>query len=169
MFSEKKSPGEGALERVKRFAALAGYSSPDEFVAHVLEKELAVCRRRTVTRTSARSSRAWATSSNGDGTHVVCGELRTQRTVRWILLAGAVAAGRMADRRAGAAGRDLFAVSFTRRFRTRPPFGMPRRRSSPICSSSGCSAMTCECCWDRRAASLRASVAIWAIRCCRCC
>jgi hypothetical protein len=26
---------------VKRFAALAGYSSPDEFVAHVLEKELA--------------------------------------------------------------------------------------------------------------------------------
>ena len=28
-------------ESVKRFAKVAGYSSPDEFVAHVLEKELA--------------------------------------------------------------------------------------------------------------------------------
>ncbi len=29
------------LARVKRYADLAGYSSVDEFVAHVLEKELA--------------------------------------------------------------------------------------------------------------------------------
>jgi hypothetical protein len=39
MFNEKKVSLEKDLfERVKRFAALAGYSSPDEFVAHVLEK-----------------------------------------------------------------------------------------------------------------------------------
>ena len=42
MFGDKKIRLEKELwERVKRFAALAGYSSPDEFVAHVLEKELA--------------------------------------------------------------------------------------------------------------------------------
>jgi len=42
MFGEKKVGLDKDLwERVKRFAALAGYSSPDEFVAHVLEKELA--------------------------------------------------------------------------------------------------------------------------------
>jgi metal-responsive CopG/Arc/MetJ family transcriptional regulator len=42
MFGEKKISLEKELwERVKRFAALAGYSSADEFVAHVLEKELA--------------------------------------------------------------------------------------------------------------------------------
>jgi hypothetical protein len=42
MFSDKKISLEKELwERVKRFATLAGYSSPDEFVAHVLEKELA--------------------------------------------------------------------------------------------------------------------------------
>ena len=29
------------LARVKRYAALAGYSSPEEFVTHALEKELA--------------------------------------------------------------------------------------------------------------------------------
>jgi hypothetical protein len=29
------------MARVKRYAALAGYSSVDEFVAHVIEKELA--------------------------------------------------------------------------------------------------------------------------------
>jgi len=29
------------LARVKRFAELAGYSSPEEFVTHALEKELA--------------------------------------------------------------------------------------------------------------------------------
>jgi hypothetical protein len=42
MFSEKKIRLEKELfERVRRFAEVAGYSSPDEFVAHVLEKELA--------------------------------------------------------------------------------------------------------------------------------
>ena len=41
MFNDKKVSLEKELwERVKRFAALAGYSSPDEFVAHVLEREL---------------------------------------------------------------------------------------------------------------------------------
>ena len=29
------------LDRVKRYAELAGYSSPEEFVTHALEKELA--------------------------------------------------------------------------------------------------------------------------------
>jgi hypothetical protein len=42
MFSEKKIRLEKDLwERVRRFAEVAGYSSADEFVAHVLEKELA--------------------------------------------------------------------------------------------------------------------------------
>ena len=42
MFGDKKiSLDKDLWERVKRFATLAGYSSPDEFVAHVLEKELA--------------------------------------------------------------------------------------------------------------------------------
>jgi metal-responsive CopG/Arc/MetJ family transcriptional regulator len=30
------------LEKVKKFAELAGYSSPEEFITHALEKELAV-------------------------------------------------------------------------------------------------------------------------------
>ena len=29
------------LEKVKKFAKLAGYSSPEEFVVHALEKEIA--------------------------------------------------------------------------------------------------------------------------------
>ena len=29
------------LEKVKKYAQLAGYSSPEEFVQHVLEKEIA--------------------------------------------------------------------------------------------------------------------------------
>lgn len=29
------------FERVKKYAALAGYSSPEEFITHCLEKELA--------------------------------------------------------------------------------------------------------------------------------
>jgi metal-responsive CopG/Arc/MetJ family transcriptional regulator len=28
------------LEKVKRYAALAGYASPEEFIAHALEKEI---------------------------------------------------------------------------------------------------------------------------------
>jgi hypothetical protein len=30
------------LEKVKKFAAAAGYSSPEEFVKHALEKEIAL-------------------------------------------------------------------------------------------------------------------------------
>jgi hypothetical protein len=42
MFGDKRIHLEKDLwERVRRFAEVAGYSSPDEFVAHVLEKELA--------------------------------------------------------------------------------------------------------------------------------
>jgi len=42
MFGDKRISLEKDLwERVRRFAEVAGYSSPDEFVAHVLEKELA--------------------------------------------------------------------------------------------------------------------------------
>ncbi|MCP4658167.1 MAG: hypothetical protein GY856_22375 [bacterium] len=29
------------LDKVKRYAGMAGYSSPEEFIAHALEKELA--------------------------------------------------------------------------------------------------------------------------------
>ena len=29
------------LEKIKKFAALAGYSSPQEFITHCLEKEIA--------------------------------------------------------------------------------------------------------------------------------
>ena len=29
------------LDKVKKYAAIAGYSSPEEFVQHVLEKEIA--------------------------------------------------------------------------------------------------------------------------------
>ncbi|MCK6455572.1 MAG: ribbon-helix-helix domain-containing protein [Phycisphaerae bacterium] len=29
------------LERVKKFAAIAGYATPEEFIAHALEKHLA--------------------------------------------------------------------------------------------------------------------------------
>jgi len=31
----------GLLEKVKKFAQLAGYSSPQEFITHCLEKEIA--------------------------------------------------------------------------------------------------------------------------------
>jgi len=31
------------LDKVKKFAALSGYSSVEEFVTHCLEKELAKC------------------------------------------------------------------------------------------------------------------------------
>ena len=30
------------LEKVKKFAGMAGYSSPEEFITHALEKEMAV-------------------------------------------------------------------------------------------------------------------------------
>ena len=31
----------GLLEKIKKFAALAGYTSPQEFITHCLEKEIA--------------------------------------------------------------------------------------------------------------------------------
>jgi hypothetical protein len=41
MFGSGIKLEKGLLARVKRYADLAGYSSVDEFVTHVLEKELA--------------------------------------------------------------------------------------------------------------------------------
>ena len=41
MFGRKITLDKGLYARVKRYAAVAGYSSPDEFVMHALEKELA--------------------------------------------------------------------------------------------------------------------------------
>jgi hypothetical protein len=41
MFGSGIKLDKGLLARLKRYADLAGYSSVDEFVAHVLEKELA--------------------------------------------------------------------------------------------------------------------------------
>ncbi|MDH3217616.1 MAG: hypothetical protein OEN01_15310 [Candidatus Krumholzibacteria bacterium] len=40
MFGPKIKLDKDLFERVKKVAKLSGYSSPDEFVAHVLEKEL---------------------------------------------------------------------------------------------------------------------------------
>jgi hypothetical protein len=41
MFGPRVKLDKGLLVRARRYADLAGYSSVDEFVAHVLEKELA--------------------------------------------------------------------------------------------------------------------------------
>lgn len=41
MFGPKIKLEKGLFERIKTVAKVSGYSSPDEFVAHVLEKELA--------------------------------------------------------------------------------------------------------------------------------
>jgi hypothetical protein len=41
MFGSGIKLDKALLQRVKRYADLAGYSSVDEFVTHVLEKELA--------------------------------------------------------------------------------------------------------------------------------
>jgi hypothetical protein len=38
---EKIKIDKNLLERAKKFAAVAGYSSVDEFIAHLIEKELA--------------------------------------------------------------------------------------------------------------------------------
>ncbi len=42
MFGGNVKLDKGLLERVKKFADLAGYSSVEEFITHALEKELAV-------------------------------------------------------------------------------------------------------------------------------
>jgi len=41
MFGPKIKLDKDLYERVKKFASIAGYSSIEEFVGHVLEKELA--------------------------------------------------------------------------------------------------------------------------------
>jgi hypothetical protein len=41
MFGNRIKIEDELFEKVKQCAAAAGYSSPDEFVAHVLEKEIA--------------------------------------------------------------------------------------------------------------------------------
>jgi metal-responsive CopG/Arc/MetJ family transcriptional regulator len=41
MFEPKVKISKDLLEKVRKYAALAGYSSPDEFVTHALEKEIA--------------------------------------------------------------------------------------------------------------------------------
>ena len=41
MFGSGLKLDKGLLTRAKRYADLAGYSSVDEFIAHVVEKELA--------------------------------------------------------------------------------------------------------------------------------
>ena len=41
MFGSKGKPDKHLLEKVKRYAEIAGYSSVDEFITHALEKEIA--------------------------------------------------------------------------------------------------------------------------------
>ncbi len=41
MGSAKIKIDKGLFEKIKKFAAMAGYSSPDEFITHCLEKEIA--------------------------------------------------------------------------------------------------------------------------------
>jgi len=41
MFGSRIKLDKGLLERVRKFADIAGYSSVEEFITHALEKELA--------------------------------------------------------------------------------------------------------------------------------
>jgi len=41
MFGSKIKLDKALLDRIKRYATIAGYSSPEEFISHALEKELA--------------------------------------------------------------------------------------------------------------------------------
>jgi hypothetical protein len=41
MFGSSVRLDKGLLAKVKRYASLAGYSSAEEFITHVLEKEIA--------------------------------------------------------------------------------------------------------------------------------
>ncbi len=41
MFGSKVKLDKHLLEKVKRYAEMAGYSSPEEFITHALEKESA--------------------------------------------------------------------------------------------------------------------------------
>lgn len=41
MFGPKIKVTKDLMEKIKKYSAVAGYASPDEFVAHALEKEVA--------------------------------------------------------------------------------------------------------------------------------
>lgn len=41
MFGSRVKIDKGLLEKIKKYSRIAGYSSPEEFVAHALEKEIA--------------------------------------------------------------------------------------------------------------------------------
>lgn len=41
MFGSKIKIDKDLLDKIKKYASLAGYSSPEEFVHHALEKEIA--------------------------------------------------------------------------------------------------------------------------------
>jgi hypothetical protein len=41
MFGKNVKLSSEILDKVKKYAAIAGYSSPEEFITHALEKELA--------------------------------------------------------------------------------------------------------------------------------
>ena len=41
MFGNRIKLDKELLDKVRRYASLAGYSSPEEFITHALEKELA--------------------------------------------------------------------------------------------------------------------------------
>ena len=42
MFGSRVKIDKGLLKKIKMYAKIAGYSSPDEFIAHALEKEIAL-------------------------------------------------------------------------------------------------------------------------------
>ena len=41
MFGPKVKIDKDLMEKIKRYAGMAGYASPEEFVQHVLEREIA--------------------------------------------------------------------------------------------------------------------------------
>jgi metal-responsive CopG/Arc/MetJ family transcriptional regulator len=41
MFGSRVKIDKGLLKKIKMYARIAGYSSPEEFIAHALEKEIA--------------------------------------------------------------------------------------------------------------------------------
>jgi len=41
MFGSKVKIDKDLLEKIKKYASVAGYSSPEEFIQHALEKEVA--------------------------------------------------------------------------------------------------------------------------------
>ena len=42
MFGSKDKLDKGLLKKIKMYAKIAGYSSPEEFITHALEKEIAL-------------------------------------------------------------------------------------------------------------------------------